>query len=173
MTILSSETIQSAIQADNTIKIRHIHTDHIGKTYESGLKRVDLVFDIAADRAASAIDADTNTIEIELQGAIQSAEQGLPVDRVPVYQSQPDFDRRLLGRFMLIADVHVFHNSLQFFLNIESRGGANASQRASYLGISTTDYGLIADRYGDSQGAAFFITDSKNQVWDELPQDFE
>lgn len=173
MAIVLSNTIQSAVQADNKIKIRHIHTDHIGKTYESGMRRVDLIFDIDADRASSAIDADIDTIEIELQEAIQYASVGLPVDRVPGYQTQPDFDRRLLGRLMLIEDVHIFHNSLPFFLAIESRGGANANQRAVYLRITTTDYGLIANRYGDSQGAAFFIEDSKNQVWDELPQDFE
>ena len=55
---------------------------------------------------------------------------------------------------------------------MEIRGGANAGQRASYLGVSTENYGLMEDRFNDDEGAAFFIEDSKSQIWKEVPPEF-
>lgn len=110
----------------------------------------------------------------EVTDAVRNTYDGVSPETVsPVWNTQQDFDRRVIGRMMLVHDSHAFWSSLSFFQGIESRGGANASQRATYLGITRPVYDLIADRYGDVQGAAFFITDEKGQVWTTLPPEFE
>ena len=92
--------------------------------------------------------------------------EGDPNTIVPVFQSYAEFDLAVLTMFMKTGDVHIFHASLTLFKAMETRGGANAIQRAIYLGIDNITYGQIADRYGDSEGAAFFITNVKDQVWE-------
>ena len=173
MTIIESITMQSQQQSDGRYKIRHRHTNHLAIVSETSVKRVDGAFDVAADRALSAIQADLSDVELELQQAISDARSGLTVDRVPSFQTQVEFDRRLLGRLMMVSDVHAFHNSLPFFQAVQTRGGANSNARAAYLEITRDDYDLINARYGDTQGAAVFITDQKGQVWEDLPAVFE
>lgn len=88
------------------------------------------------------------------------------------YQSQPDYDRRALGKAMLKRDIDDFHAVLPLYLAMTGRGGANAGQRASYLNVLTVDYNLMAARFNDDQGAAGFIDDAKNQVWEDLPPEW-
>ena len=99
--------------------------------------------------------------------AENETESGLDV--FPEYQDQNDYDRLSLGKAMLITDIDDFHIRLPLFKAMELRGGANASQRAVYLGVLLADYNLMADRFGDDEGVAFFIDNAKGQVWDELP----
>lgn len=102
----------------------------------------------------------------------KDAELG-PEDKVPAWNdTQAEYDRRSLGRAMLIDDVDDFYAYLPLFKAMESRGGANAGQRASYLGVLSTDYNLMANRFGDVEGVAFFLDDRKGQIWDELPPEF-
>ena len=54
----------------------------------------------------------------------------------------------------------------------ELRGGANAGQRATYLGVTTGEYTEVDNRFGDSQGVQFFIDDEKNNVWDDVREDW-
>lgn len=130
-----------------------------------------LAIDDGSDRAAVELQTQSDK---EIRDAVKGAFAGVSPETVtPIWNTQQEFDRRVIGRMMLVQDVHAFHTAITFFQGIESRGGANAGQRATYLGIIRADYDLIAARFGDSQGAAFFITDSKNQVWDELPPVFE
>ena len=86
--------------------------------------------------------------------------------------TQAAYDRRTLGRAMLLTDVQEFYSYLPLFQAMEARGGANANQRAAYLGVSTTNYDLMAKRFSDVQGIAFFLDDEKNQIWTELPPEF-
>ncbi len=110
---------------------------------------------------------ENDLISSEHNSAYEVGVQGGNQDTVvPVFQPQSEFDLAVLTLFMKEADVHIFHASLPFFLAVETRGGANANQRALYLGIDRVTYDQIAKRYGDDQGAAFFIEDSKNQVWE-------
>lgn len=88
-------------------------------------------------------------------------------ERTPDEQTQADYDRRVLAEFMQEEDAHVFLKGLDFFLSFEARAGSNAVQRAAYLGVPLAEYQLVAARFGDVQGAAFFLNDDKNQVWDE------
>ena len=73
---------------------------------------------------------------------------------------------------MMEDDPRVFLNGLVYFQAVEVRGGANAVQRSAYLGVPLSEYQLIAARFGDVQGVAFFLTDDKNQIWDTLPPEY-
>ena len=94
-------------------------------------------------------------------------------DKVSIYSTQADFDRRLLGLVMTIENAAVFIVSIPFFQAMEIRGGANANQRAAYLGVTSGDYTLVDSRFGDVQGVQFFLDDEKNNVWPDVPEDWE
>ena len=94
------------------------------------------------------------------------------VDIAPEYQDQNDYDRRALGKAMVGTDIDEFHAVLPLFKAMEGRGGANANQRAVYLGVIKADYDLMADRFGDDEGVAFFIDNAKGQVWEEIPAEW-
>jgi len=108
----------------------------------------------------------------EVNEALLFAESGNNPDRVPQYQTQAEFDRRVLGRAMLLRDVHTLYAIYPMFVAVRTRGGANAAQRAAYLGITSTQWNLIDTRFNDLNGSAVFISDEKNQRWLELPTEF-
>ena len=99
-------------------------------------------------------------------------EAGSGQDIAPEYQDQNDYDRRALGKSMVGTDIDEFHMVLPLFKAMEGRGGANASQRAVYLGVINADYDLMANRFGDDEGVAFFIDNAKGQVWEEIPAEW-
>jgi hypothetical protein len=97
-----------------------------------------------------------------------------PEDKAPQWNdTQADYDRRSLGRAMLIRDVESFYEYLPLWLAMEGRSGSNAVQRSATLGIDKAIYDLMADRFGDVQGIAFFLDNAKGQIWEELPAGFE
>ena len=81
--------------------------------------------------------------------------------------TQADYDRRALGIAMTLSDVHEFYSYLPLFKAMELRGGANAAQRASYLGVSSVNYNLMANRFGDVEGISFFLDNAKGQIWSD------
>ena len=99
--------------------------------------------------------------------AENETESGLNI--FPEYNDQADYDRLSLGKAMLLSDIDDFHIRLPLFKAMEARGGANANQRRAYLGVPQADYTILADRFGDDEGVAFFIDNANGQVWDELP----
>jgi len=110
----------------------------------------------------------------EILDAVKGAFEGISPETIsPIWNTQQEFDIRVVGRMMMVRDSQAFLASLSHFQGIESRGGANANQRAEYLGVVRQVYDLIANRYGDVQGAAFFLTDEKAQIWTNLPVEFE
>jgi len=100
-------------------------------------------------------------------------EAGSGQDIVAQYQDQSDYDRRALGRAMTYTDVDEFYAVLPLFKSMETRSGSNANQRASTLGVTRTNYDLMADRFGDVEGIAFFLDNAKGQIWEEIPEEFE
>lgn len=93
-------------------------------------------------------------------------------DKVPDYaDAQADYDRKALGYAMTLESTDEFYTYLPLFLAVQSRGGANASQRAAYLGVSLANYNAMAARFNDVQGIEFFLVDAKDQVWTD-PRDF-
>lgn len=122
-----------------------------------------LIWDFDAELAAHADSIDKNLIKRE-------ASQG--TDIVPVHQTQAEYDRRALGFLMTETDAHKFLAALPFWQAVESRGGANANARAAYLGVSRANYDLVNKRFGDVQGAASFLNNSKGQIWSDIPAEF-
>ena len=95
-------------------------------------------------------------------------------DIAPIWNNtQADYDRRSLGRGMTILDVDDFISYLPLFQAMESRGGANASQRAAYLGVSTANYNQMDSRFGIAVGIQGGVATMNAEVFDELPQEFE
>lgn len=100
-------------------------------------------------------------------------EASLGADIVAEYQAQNNYDRRALGKAMVLTDVDEFYAVLPLFKAMEARGGANKNQRAAYLGVSGANYTLMEDRFNDVEGIAFFLDNAKGQIWEEIPQEFE
>jgi hypothetical protein len=110
---------------------------------------------------------DGATIATKLLENEAALETNKKLDIVSQWSTQADYDRIALGKAMRLTNVHDFHATLPLFLAVETRGGANAIQRAAYLGVVIEKYNLMADRFGDDQGVAFFIDNAKAQIWDE------
>lgn len=173
MPVTSSEIIRdSVVDSAGRRVVTYLYTFHTGLTVLHGPKVVDSGFDADANLLAliPGIEQDRAWDEVIEQ-------QKLTVDLVnpdkvpPEYQDQNDFDRRLLGRMMMETDAHLFYASYPFFQAVEGRGGANADKRATYLGVASTEYGDVDDRYGSVSGVAWFLDDEKQQIWDDLPSE--
>ena len=117
-------------------------------------------------------DDGTNAANAKLQ-ALKDAELSHEDKAALWNNTQADYDRRSLGRGMLLNSTDEFYTYLPLFKAMELRSGANANQRASTLGVTIGDYNLMADRFGDVEGISFFLDNSKGQVWEQLPQEFE
>jgi hypothetical protein len=122
-------------------------------------------WDEVAALAAHALEVEARIVRDEVKEDSKALKNDQP-ERTPAEQAQADYDRRMLAEFMQEEDAHVFLKGLEFFQAFEARAGANGPQRAAYLGVTLADYNLVAARFGDVQGAAFFLNDDKNQVWD-------
>ena len=97
-------------------------------------------------------------------------------DIVPLWNNtQADYDRRSLGQAMTLSDAHEFYDYLPLFQAMESRSGSNINARVATLGVIKSDYTLMANRFGDVQGIAFFLDNAKGQIWafDQVPVEFE
>ena len=171
MAITSSETVLNELQPNGTRKVLFSYTFDTGWVTTYGPLFVAGATDVDALRLSliPQIEHDAAIREIDTQFTI--AENFQNPDKTAEYQQQADFDRRLLARMMQTPDVHVFYAGYPFFQAVESRGGANANQRATYLGVTSGEYGLVEDRYNNVNGVAWFLTDEKNQVWEEIPSE--
>lgn len=163
-----SHTITTSPQSDTRINITVVFTDHLGDT-TTVRKQVPTDYDSEAWALSYYAVLDEQAASGEISEAFQNAENGINPDRVAVYQTQSEFDRRLLGRLMTVEDVNVFYAGLPFFQAVESRGGANANQRAIYLDVPRAEYDLVAARFGDVQGISFFLDDAKDAIWPDIP----
>ena len=170
MSIVSHELVYSEPNGTAKLDVRYKFVDHIGVAIFVN-SAVPVGTDLTADRAAMIPGIELRQAKTEVSDAVAKAEHGGNPDIVPDYQSQADYDRRALGQFMTLADVHHFNDGRVLFLAMEVRGGANAGQRATYLGITSGTYSLIDDRFSDLAGAQTFILDNKNQRWDDIPEE--
>ena len=134
-------------------------------------KKVVAGFDADADMFAMIPEIEVQQAELEVINAVGGAESGVSPDIVPDYQLQADYDRRALGQFMTLADVHHFNEGRVLFLAMESRGGANANDRADYLSITRSTYDEINSRFSEFAGVQDFLNDVKNQRWDGIPDE--
>ena len=123
---------------------------------------------ITVDASDDGSDAAANKL-----AQLAETEASSGADILAEYQDQNDYDRRALGKAMTRRDVDEFYLVLPLFKSMEARGGANANQRATYLEVTTVNYNLMADRFGDVEGIAFFLDNAKGQIWDTIPPEFE
>ena len=148
------------------------HTDTNGRVHKRSRKTDADDATIDAEMAAYALtlsDVESTSEMYDKSGAIKEKES---IRDAPTNTPQAEYDRKMLGQYMLQEDVHKFRAGLDFFRDVESRGGANATQRAAYLGITRETYDQIAKRFNDLTGSLTFIDDEKNQIWTELPPEF-
>jgi hypothetical protein len=110
---------------------------------------------------------------MEVSKAVSDCELDISPEKVPDHLAQNDYDRRVLGQAMTFTDIHWFYAAYPLFTAMELRGGANAGQRAGYLGVDTTTYGQMEDRFNNVNGVAWFLTDEKAQTWPEVPEGWE
>ena len=160
---------------DTTSATRTIVVDYYIHTGEILRKRLSI--GLTDDAMTEAIDYDQNVLdemarrEVGYGIGLTSAE--ISPDITVEHQDQADYDRRVLGRMMMVVNINYFLAAYAFFQAVELRGGANAIQRAAYLGITATEYGEIDDRFSNVSGVAWFVEDEKNMIWQELPEVFE
>ena len=163
----------SSIQDGEYRDVRYEFRDHLYPASAPVFKNKNIAtgVDTETDMLAMIPALEERQSEVEVIKAIAAAETGISPDIVPDYQPQADYDRRALGQFMTLANVHHFNEGRILFLAMESRGGANANQRATYLGITSITYSEIDDRFSDLAGAQTFINDNKLQRWDDIPEE--
>jgi hypothetical protein len=173
MAIVSSNILRVINKPSGRRGIYEEHIDDSGVSHEYRYNAPPAgQFDEVAALAAHAIAVAAQIPVVEV-GLDQKDLKNGGVERTPTEQAQADYDRRMLGLYMVETNAHTFLSGLDFFLAVESRGGANAGQRAAYLGVPLAEYNEVANRFGDVQGAAFFLNDDKNQVWDEVKPGWE
>ena len=166
-----SHAVTSTIPSGNRnyVTYEFVHdagrVDRINKLVAQG-------FDTEADMLSMIPGLEASAADAEVSEAVSRAEAYQNPDQSAEYQPQPAYDRRVLGRCMMFVDVQAFYAALPMWQAMELRGGANANQRASYLGITRDDYDLMAARWGDVQGIGFFLDDDKTNIWIDLPEDF-
>ena len=173
MSIVSNVLVYSEPNG-NRIDVIYEFRDHLYPSTKPIFreKRVDSGHDYDADMFAMIPGIEEDQANAEVSKAVSDAGRFLiSPDITPEYQAQSDYDRRALGQFMTLADVHHFNEGRVLFLAMEARGGANAGQRAVYLGITSGTYSEIDNRFSDLAGAQTFILDNKNQRWDDIPEE--
>ena len=171
MSIISHRTIDNSLQTSGR-RVVYEYTFHNGDIRTVGPRTVPDGTDLDADRASFVSQVEENRAIEEVQAAVDFAWQRQNPDQVPEHQLQADFDRRVLGIIMTTDDAHAVLAAYPMFQAVELRGGANANQRASYLGIDTATYNLINDRFNNVNGVSWFLTDEKNQLWETLPEGY-
>lgn len=165
MTITSSEVVNRINRSDGTKKLIGLATDNLGRVFNA--RPIQLTTETEAQAmnrwiAGHESEEVTNEIQERYQEHLSGARS---LTDPSEYQPQADFDRRMLAQFMVETIIENFRSGLSFFQDVEVRGGANANQRAIYLGVPRAEYDLVAKRFNDLQGALTFIDDEKNQVW--------
>ena len=171
MAIVDHNIILDSLQADSRRYVKYEYIWHNARKDYRGPKIISLGFDAEADIVNRIPTIENSAAQDEINDQMDLIVDGVNPDKVAEYQSQSDFDRRLLARLMFVENAHHLHAAYPFFQAVESRGGVNANQRASYLGVSSSEYGLVEDRFNSVNGVAWFLADEKNQVWGELPSE--
>ena len=122
----------------------------------------------------------TPSIDAELQAgeinaAMQDAKAGINPDRVPLYQSQVDFDRKIFGQLMSKQDPSVTVDTrltvLPYWLSRQTTTppgwGSNKNARADFLGVPRIEYSELDAVYGDLQGIKGGVDSINEKLWDE------
>ena len=167
-----SHSIVTSPQSSTRMSVTYTFTDHVGKTVAIQ-KLVPNNFDTNADALFMYPYIEAQQASMEVASAASIASVGMNPDRVAVYQDQADFDRRVLGVVMTVANAQLFLGSLPFYQALEVRGGANAAARAAYLGVPQTEFQLVETRFNQIMGTKVVLDADQDRVWDGLLEGWE
>jgi len=166
MPIVSSEIKKVVNKNGGRRSIYEQHIDHLGVAHPHNYLTLPVgEFDEVAALATNAvwIESELPINEVRTDAA-RYKDTG--TERTPEHQLQADYDRQVLRELMQEEDALAFANTLPFFRAIEIRGGANAAQRANYLGVPKTEYDLVATRYNQITGLVSGLNDDAARVWE-------
>jgi len=165
MPIVSSEIKKTVAKHNGNRAIYEQHTDHLGVVHPHRYQCPPVgEFDEVAALAANALLEEAALPTDEALADAGRYKTG-SAERAPDHQLQADYDRRVLRELMQEEDALAFANALTFFRSFEIRGGANAAQRASYLGVPKSEYDLVATRYNQITGVENVLNEDAARVW--------
>lgn len=166
-----SHTVTTTPQSDTRMTVTYTFVDHLGgETIVTKLVPND--FDTEADALSMYAQIEYQQAENELGEAIEKIERYENPDKVTDFMDQVEFDRRLLGHIMTIRDCHMVNACLPFWSAVQPRNGNNKAQRANNLGVSTSEYDLVADRLNSTIGASSYLVNDLASVWEGILPDW-
>ena len=164
MPVVTSE-ITGQIDKANGRKLLMRAVDQTGKVWERRPNVPD-ANDDAATLAAWVVGLDADLPNLEAQAESQSARNKATVTPA-AHQTVPELDKATISLLMQIDDSIEFSNTLPWFRTFEIRGGANNNARATYLGVTSGDYTLVADRFNQITGVKSGLDADALRVWGE------
>lgn len=170
MAIVSSEILKTHDRGGGRIFVIEKHIDDQGQLWDVRYN-THVSVDINANLAANAVRLEAEAADREAEAGAQMARKNL--DRTPVYQTQAEFDRRVLSTLMRNPNPEAVANALPWFRRFEIRAGANANARATYLGVPRSEYDLVASRFNALQGLADGLANDQASVWNNVPEGWE
>lgn len=169
MSVSTHSTIQDSTQANGQRRLRYRYDFTQGDQIVYGPFLAASAFDDATDRAGRVTAIELDRAWKEVYNALDVARGYESPEKTAEYQAQNDFDRRLLGVLMLEPDIYIILYSFPFFDAVQTRGGNNASQRATYLGVDGAEYTQVNNRFQGVKDREFFLTDQNGYLWDNYP----
>jgi len=162
MPIVTSQIVSQINKPNGRRKLLMQATDQTGKIWEHR-PNVPAGNDDAATLAAWVVDLDADLANLEAQAESSRAldSVGLPAE----HQTQAELDKATISLLMQIEDSLEFSQTLPWFRAFEQRGGANTNARANYLGVTSQEYGLVADRYNQITGVKSGLEADALRVW--------
>lgn len=169
MPIVASIISSAETQSDNSVLVWERHTDHLNNNYYYNYTAQDGA-GIFARMTARVPEIEEYLAWREVEEQISVAISGENPDKVAEHQTQAEFDRRFLGRSMIL-NAQPFYNCKPVYDRVQTQG-ANAKQRAAYLGVLRTEYDLVNARFNNVTGIAWFLDDEKGMQWEEINEAF-
>ena len=164
MPIVSSKVAGQINKPGGRRKLIITHVDHLGKVWDDLRPILEAGDDdaVALAESAALLDADLGNREAQ-EEAFKARQDGLPY--AALYQTEGNLDRKTLAILMQIKDALEFSKTLQWFRTFEVRAGANTNARANWLGVTSTEYGLVATRYNQITGLVDGLNADAGRVW--------
>jgi len=165
MSIVANEILKDSALGGNRRSVKARFQDHLAVWHVRSWAGP--ITDTAAFVTARELIVEGELQVTEVVDALKQAELGNDPDKSSDHQLQADFDRRLLGLLMQELSIDTKIAAIPFWTAVEGRGGANANQRAAYLGVIRAEYDLVSAMFGDLQGVSGGVNTVNGQIWDD------
>lgn len=165
MPIVSSQIIKIIPRAKGAQSVFMRHIDQVGRAWDQ-MPTIDIGVDVNQELASFAVKLSNDLPNREAQEEAGRARNG--ISQPAQHQTQPELDKSTISLLMQIEDSLEFSQSLQWFRDFEVRAGANNNARASYLGVSNAEYGLVSTRYNQITGLVDGLEADAARVWNKL-----